>query len=333
MASRTTPAAGAAEIVKGDRKVMTISESEVARLLDPAALLDALAEGFRALSRKEFQMPQRPEISVPERGFLLAMPAWRPGAPMMVKMVCVFEGNLQVGLPNHLAMITLYDEATGLPLCVMDGTHITGIRTAGAAVLSVRELAPRDARVATIIGAGVQGREHLGLLPLVRDFEEILIHSLHHEDAEKLARCDPRASAVTDLEDAVRRSDVICLCSHAYEPVIEPGWARPGSHVSSVGYTPWPGELPQELARRHSLFVEDLSAFLPQPVGCAELEGLDPAAATPIGDVLTGDKPGRRDDQEITVYKAMGIAMEDLVAAELVYRRALEEGCSTGAVF
>jgi alanine dehydrogenase len=326
-------AKSAAEIVKGDQKVMTISEAEVMRLLDLQELLDGLADGFRALARNEIQTPHRPEITVPGKGFLLSMPAWRPGSSMMVKMVCVFEGNLKRDLPSHLAMINLFDEATGMPLCLMDGTYITGIRTSGAAVLSVRELARPDAKVATIVGAGVQGREHLRLLPLVREFDEILVSSLYFDDAEKLARMHPKARAVDNVELAVRESDVVCLCSHSYLPVIDTAWVRPGTHVSSVGYTPRPGELPAELVRNHSLFVEDRAAFEPQPVGCAELQGLAPSSAARLGDVLLGKAAGRTDERQITVYKAMGIAMEDLVAAELVYRRALAEQFDSAAVF
>ena len=316
----------AAEISKGVLKVMSIGENDVARLLDPCALLDGLADGFRCLARGEIQTPNRPEITVPDTGFLLSMPAWRPGGPIMVKMVSVFEGNLELGLPNHVALITLYDPQTGVPVCIMDGTHITGMRTAGAAVLSVREIARHDARVATIVGAGVQAREHLALLPLVRDFDEIGVFSLYREDAETLAATAENATAVVDLEAAVRRSDVVCLASHAYAPVIDARWVQPGTHVSSVGYAPPAGELPIALASDHTLFVEDAAAFEPPPTGCGELQEINPRGAITLGEALLNISPRRSSDEEITVYKAMGIAMEDLVAADLVYRAALEDG-------
>jgi alanine dehydrogenase len=317
---------GAAEIGKGDLPVLHLAESDVTRLLDPRALLDGLEDGFKALSRGEVQAPDRPEITVPERGFLLAMPAWRRGMNLTVKTVCVFEGNLRRGLPNHLALINLFDPETGAPLCVMDGTYITAIRTAGAAALSVRALARRDAKVATIIGAGVQGREHLKLLPLVRDFAEIRIASLEHRDAERLAELHPAARAVKDVEAALRDSDVVCLASHAYAPVIEPGWVRPGTHVSSVGYAPPRGELPVALARDNALYVESSAAFDAPPVGCGELAGLSREHGIALGDALLGLRPGRIADDQITVYKAMGIAMEDMVAADIVYAEAKRRG-------
>ncbi len=316
----------AAEIVKGEIAVLTLSETEVARAIEPGALLDGLADGFRAMADGLIQSPARPEITVPGKGFSLAMPAWGPGRHIMVKVVNVFEGNLGLDLPNHLAMITLFAADTGLPVCVMDGTHITGIRTAASAVLSVRELARPDARIATLIGAGVQGREHLGLLPLARDFAEIRVASLRFEDAERLASLHPRAVAVRDVEAAVRGSDVVCLASHAYEPVIEPAWLKPGTHVSSVGYAPPRGELPFDLARRHALYVETADAFQPTPVGCAELAGLAPDSAITLGEMLTGRRPGRVSAEQITVYKAMGIAMEDMVAAEIAYASACARG-------
>ncbi len=326
-------ARSAADITKGDIEVMTLSESDVVELIDLSELLDGLAEGFRAIARGEMQSPHRPEITVPDKGFMLSMPAWRPGSPMMVKMVCVFEGNLALDLPNHLAVINLFDESTGKPLCVMDGTYITGIRTAGAAVLSVREISRMDSKVVTLVGAGVQGREHLRLLPLVRDFDEILISSLYHDDAEKLAARHPKAKAVTDLQAAIGRSDVVCLASHSYEPVIDASWIRPGTHVSSVGYAPPRGELPVELLQLGKLYVEDDSAFQAPPVGCGELQGFSASDAIKFGDALVGLAPLRERDDEVTVYKAMGIAMEDLVAAELAYRRALGLGNAGTALF
>jgi ornithine cyclodeaminase/alanine dehydrogenase-like protein (mu-crystallin family) len=310
------------DLSKREARVLVLSESDVIGLLDPRELLDGLADGFKALAAGEVQTPERPAITVPGKGFSLAMPAWMAGRNITVKIVNVFEGNLASDLPNHLALITLFDPATGMPVCVMDGTCITGVRTAGSAVLSVRELARRDATIATIIGAGVQGREHLALLPLVRDFAEIRIASLHADDAERLARRHPRARAVSDVEAAVRTSDVVCLASHAYEPVIESGWVRPGTHVTSVGYAPPNGEMPRDLVRQATLYVETADAFKPPPVGCGELAGLDPTKGIQLGDMLAGRRPGRLSATQITVYKAMGSAMEDMVAAHLVYEKA-----------
>lgn len=309
---------------KSDLPVLCISESEVVELLDPNELILELEKGFIALSQGIVQSPDRPKITVPGKGFSLTMPAWTPGMNIAVKVVNVYEGNVNIGLPSHLATITLYDPDTGKLLCVMDGTYITAIRTAASAIVSVKALARKDAKVATIIGAGVQGREHLHLLPLVRDFDEIRIASLKFQDAEKLASRYPSARAVTDIEQAVRSSDVVCLSSHSYKPIIQADWVQPGTHVSSVGYAPPTGELPVQLARDNSLYVQTLDAFESPPVGCGELSDIDPGQATQLGDVLSGAQPGRISDNQITVYKAMGVAMEDMVAANITYRKALE---------
>jgi alanine dehydrogenase len=314
------------EVGKGSRTVIVLSEEDVVRVLDPNDLLRELESSFAALARGQVQCPPRPRISVPDRGFSLAMAAWQPGMQICVKVVNVFDGNLTIGLPNHLALINLFDPETGAPTCVMDGTYVTGIRTAAAAVISHKLLSRPDSRVATIVGAGVQAREHLRLLPLVRDLEEIQIASLEFEHAERLARLDPKARAVRDLEQAVRRSDIVCLATHAAAPVIEAGWIRAGTHLSSVGYHPPLGELPPALAREQRLFVETMDAFAAPPVGCAELTDVDPARAATLGDVVIDSGRGRVRESEITVYKAMGVAMEDMVAANLAYRAARRAG-------
>lgn len=323
--SDARPARAAFEIRKGRRSLLTLSEDDVERCLDPAALLDALEHGFRALERGEVQAPARPQVTVPGRGFSLAMPAWQPGMKIVVKVVNVFEGNLHVDLPSHLSLITLYEPDTGSACCVMDGTAITAQRTAASAVLSVRLLARPDARIATVVGAGVQGREHLRLLPHVRDFAHINVCSLHFDEAQRLAASVPGARAVEDLRAAVAESDVVCLATHSATPVVDAQWILPGTHVSSVGYHPPAGELPHGLAARHRLFVETLDAFEPTPVGCAELATIARSRATTLGAVALGTAPGRRDAREVTVYKAMGIAMQDMVAANLAYRRALQD--------
>ena len=319
-------AKAAFEIRKGIRQVTTLSEEDVEKYLDPRELLDGLEEGFRGLELGEVQCPARPELSVSGRGFSLAMPAWRPGMQMTVKIVNVFDGNLAVDLPNHLALINLFDPFTGATSCVMDGTYITGVRTAASAVLSARMLSRAGSRVATVVGAGVQGHEHLRLLPLIRELDHINVCSLRVEDARKLADVSPMAHATSDVEAAIRESDIVCLAAHSPVPVIRPEWVKPGAHVSSVGYYPPDGELPRELARDHRVFVETLDAFQPVPVGCGELAGLDPSSGTTLGAVALGRKPGRVSETEITVYKAMGIAMEDMVAANIAYQRARREG-------
>jgi len=320
------PAKAAFEVKKGTRQVMTLSEADVEKYLDPRELLAGLEDGFRGLELGEVQSPPRPKLSVAGKGFSLAMPAWRPGMQLTVKIVNVFDGNLNFDLPNHLALINLFDPNTGAASCVMDGTYITGIRTAACAVLSARMLSRSESRIATVIGTGVQGREHVRLLPLIRDFERINVCSLRFEDAQRLAALSEIARATAGVEAAVRESDIVCLTAHSPTPVIRSEWVKVGTHVSSVGYYPPHGELPKDLASKYRLFVETLDAFQPTPVGCGELAGLDPSTGTTLGAVALGRKPGRLTDAEITVYKGMGVAMEDMIAANLAYQTAKREG-------
>ena len=307
-------------------QVLILSGAEVERLLDADALLDALADTFKALSQGEIVAPGRGEVSTGDSGFLLAMPVFRTGGEITIKMVSVFHGNEALGLPTHQALICLFDRQTGTPVCVMDATYITAMRTAGASALTVRSLARDDARVLAIVGAGTQGAAHLKMLPRVRDFQEMRIASKHVAHAEQLAAQDDRARAVATVEEAVRGADVVCLCTNAAEPVIRDEWLSPGAHVTSVGYRPPGGELGGDTIARGRIFVETRRAFEAPPVGCAELAGHDPTSGTEVGELLLGHRPGRQTRDEITIYKAMGHACEDMAAASLVYRRARDEG-------
>jgi len=299
-------------------EVLVLSRAEVEELLDLGQLLDALRDGFMALTAGEVTAPGRNELTMPEEAFLLGMPGRLREGLMTVKVVTVFESHD----PSHLATIGLYDQRTGACRAFMDGTYITAIRTSAAAAVATDLLAREDARTLAIVGAGVQGEHHLRVFGLVREFDDIRVSSLYREDAERIAALHPNARAVDDARTAVAGADVVALATHAAQPVVDPGWIAPGTHVSSVGYRPPDGELPRELVRGR-LFVETREAFEPTPVGCAELQGRDPRDATELGEVLLGRAPGRMARDEITVYKAMGHVVEDIVAAELVYAEAI----------
>jgi alanine dehydrogenase len=306
--------------------ILILNQTEIQRLLDPEALLDALAEEFKALSEGLISAPKRNEVSVPDAGFLLGMPTYRHGREITVKLVSVFHGNQRLGIAGHQALISLFDPQTGTPLAVMDGNYITALRTAGAAALSTRLLAPTHTRVLALVGAGVQGSAHLKMLSRVRSFSEIRIASRQAAHAEQLAATDSRARVVESAEEAVRGADVVCLCTNASRPVISFDWLAPGAHVTSVGYNPPGGELDPKAVEHGRLFVETRLAFEPPPAGCAELAGFDARIGTELGEVLLGRGPGRQSRDELTVYKSMGHACEDMAAASLVYNRAKQYG-------
>lgn len=306
-------------------ELLVLSRADVERHLDVDELVDALGRAFPEVSAGRTSVPPRIAAQTPD-GMLAAMPGFVPGVALEAKLVAVFPGNHDRGLPSHLALIALFDETTGWPLAVMDGTHVTAMRTAAASALTTRLLARPDARVLSVLGAGVQGRAHMDAMQHVREFHEIRIASRDPHHAQALATTSARARAMSSFEEAVRGADVICCCTDSPEPVIAREWLRPGAHVTSVGYSAGGPELDAETVRRGHLFVESRIAFQAPPAGTFELQGLDPESATELGEVLSGVRPGRTSPEEITVYKSMGHAVEDAAAARLVYERALREG-------
>jgi ornithine cyclodeaminase/alanine dehydrogenase-like protein (mu-crystallin family) len=256
------------------------------------------------------------------------MPGYLDGV-LETKLVSVFPGNHERGLPSHQALIALFDAETGSPLAVMDGTHITAARTGAASAVSTRVLARPDARVLAILGAGVQGRSHLVAHARVRDFSEVRIASRDPEHARSLA-APLGATAVGTFAAAAAGADVVCFCTDATSPVSDRSWFGPGVHVTSVGSSAGGPELDPETIRAADLLVvEHRDAFKPYPGGAHELQGLDPQAAAELGEVIAGTRPGRTSADQLTVYKSMGHAVEDAVAADLVYRAARAEGAGT----
>jgi len=302
--------------------MLILSRKEVEVLLDPYELIDALEDGFKALSAGQLNVPPRNQAIAP-KGILVGMPAYMPERHLSVKLVTVFHENATV--PAHQATITLFDSTTGTPIAFMDGEHITAMRTAAGAILSAKHLVRKDSKSLAIIGAGVLGHAHLQMIGTLVSINEILIASRSFEHSQALASLDSRARAVESIQGAVSHVDIICLCTSSSEPVIQKDWILQGAHISSVGYRPPGGELPRDLVEASHIFVESKVAFNQPPVGCSELQGLNPDFGTELGEFLLNQKEGRRNEAEITIYKSMGHAMEDLVAANLVYQKAIEQ--------
>jgi ornithine cyclodeaminase/alanine dehydrogenase-like protein (mu-crystallin family) len=310
-------------------KLLLLNRTEIESLLDGEELIEQLSAGFAALSSGRVTAPARVELQSPPHGFLLAMPACQADEPLAVKLVTVFAKNVGQGLPSHQGLICLFDAVTGSPLAILDGAYLTAVRTAASAALSVRLLARQEARVLAVIGAGVQGHAHLRLVGRSRRFEQIRLTSRHLQRAEEMAatlRGDSVIDVVGTAREAVDGADVVCLCTSASRAVLEADWLSPGTHVTSVGYAPPGSEIPMALIQASRLFVETRQAFAPPPAGAVELAGFDPEQGTELGEVLLGRRTGRQTAEELTLYKSMGHAMEDLVAASLVYRRAGKQG-------
>ena len=308
------------------RELLYLSREDVERLLDVDAMLDALGKALIAFSAGITIVPPRVGIRVPDLGIMGTMPGFVPGVALEVKLVSVFPGNHKHGLPSHQGLIALFDESNGAPLAIMDGTYITAIRTGGTAAVATGALARKHAKVLAILGAGVQGASHLETLPRVRDFDEIRIASRDGSKAATLAARHPGARTAGSFEDAVRGADVVACCTDSHAPVIRLDWLKPGAHVSSVGGTFGPEIDPATMSAAR-VFVEWRGAATnPPPAGAHELQGLDAEKLTEVGEVLAGTRPGRLSEDEITVYKSTGHAVEDAATARLVYDRARSEG-------
>jgi ornithine cyclodeaminase len=308
--------------------VLLLSEAEVAALLVLDDLRAAVADGLRRASTGRASVPPRVAADA-AAGVLLAMPVRLEDVGLAAKLVTVFPENERLGLASHHALIALFDETTGAPLAVMGAGRITAARTAAASAVAIDALARPAARVLAILGAGVQGRAHLEAVPRVRDFAEIRIASRTAARARALAGEHPDARPVDTFEAAVTGADVVCCCTDARAPILQASWLAAGAHVGAVGGTFGP-ELDDDTVRRGRVFVEWRGAVShPPPAGAHELQGFDPDAVTELGEVLDGSRPGRQGDDEVTVYKSTGYAVEDAAAARLVYDAARRAGAGT----
>ena len=280
--------------------MLVLSRAEVEELLDLDELIDALARAHVELSAGAASMPPRIAAFAGDGGLLGAMPAYLPSAGLGCKLVSLFPHN--VDRPTHQAEIVIFDPENGTPAAVMDGTYITAMRTAAAAALATRVLAREDARVLAILGTGVQSRAAQEMFPRVRDFAEI------------------RVAGRGEYEHAVRGADVVHAATHSADPVVLAEWLSPGTHVSSVGYNAPGSELdPAIVARADVICIESRdSAFAPPPSGAPELAGVDRERAVELGEVIAGTRPGRTSDDDLTLYKSVGVAVQDLAAAALV---------------
>lgn len=291
---------------------MHVGEADVRRLLDYDALIPAMERALRDFSAGKAVQPVRTTIPVPGgAGWLFVMPAYAADPPALgAKLVSYFPRN--EGMHTHFATIQLFDPATGAPLATMDGTLITEMRTAAVSAVATRALARRDARVLAILGAGVQARSHLAALGRVREFAEVRVWS--PRSAAAFAR-EHGVTAAPSARACVEGADVVVVATTSSVPVLEGAWVKPGAHVNSVGAAihDW-RECDDAFVRRATVFVDSRDA--------ARVESGDVIAAgrvdAELGEVLLGRHGGRTSDSEVTWFKSLGMAIEDVVAAELV---------------
>jgi alanine dehydrogenase len=320
--------------------VLVLNQEEVERLLDMEGCVEAMAGALASLARGEVHVPLRFVVKPGDEPSLIGlMPAHRAGdSPLYsLKTVCVFPDNPQRGLDAHQGTVTLFDGETGEVRALMNASAITAIRTAAVSAVATRLLAREDARELGVLGSGVQARSHLEALRLVRDFDRVRIYSPTAEHAQALAD-ETGAEVAGSAEEAVRGADVVVTATSSVEPVLERSWLKDGAHVNVVGGRP------PEMRELDTATIAD-SAFYVDRRESAENEAFDyrdaleSGAIGPghirgeIGEVLIGAAPGRQSPEELTVFRSLGLAVEDLAAAEYVVRRAREAGVGTEVAF
>jgi ornithine cyclodeaminase len=321
--------------------VLLLSRSEVEELLDLDELIDALAGAMADLSAGRASVPHRVGALVDDRdGLLAAMPGYTPSAEALAsKLVTLFPRNAGTDLPTHQAVIVVFDPDNGRPAALLDGTAITALRTGAGSALATRLLAREDAVTIAILGTGVQARSHARAMSRVRAFEELRIAGRSRAKAEALAQelageLDLRVRSAASWEEACDGADVVCATTHALEPVVRRQWLSPGVHVTSVGYNPQGREVDDATVVDALVVVESRAAALaPVPTGSNDLLqpiergliGADHVHAE-IGELIEGSRPGRSSTEQITLYKSVGVAVQDGAAAALVLRAARERG-------
>ena len=318
-----------------------LTEQQVQSLLPMADLVAAMEAALARFSAGEVLQPVRTVLTVgPTRAYFGLMPAYVPNPESLgAKLVTVFSGNLAKQLPSHLATILLFDPETGSLQALMDGRYITEARTAAVSAVSARFLSKPDASTLAILGTGVQARSHLEAYAEVRGLKDVRVWSPKERSRERFVsdmsgHVAAPIRAMATAEQAVRGADLIVLVTSSATPVIESAWVGPGAHVVSVGACrPDQREMDPALVARARLYVDSRAAALVESgdvvMGISEGRFTVSHVQGELGEVVLGRVQGRTADDQITVFKSLGMAVEDVVAADLVLRRAAETGAGT----
>ena len=304
-----------------------VTASELAAVLDDRGLVERLREAFR----EGAEAPLRHRHAVPApggEGTLLLMPAWQAGRSLGVKVVTVFPGNAARGLSAVQAAYLLLDAETGEPEALLDGAMLTRRRTAAASALAADYLARRDSATLVMVGTGSLAPHLIGAHAAMRPIREVRVWGRSPEKARALAasfdRVDLRVTAVEDLEASVRGADIVSCATLSTTPLVRGAWLRPGTHLDLVGgFTPAMREADDDALRRSRVFVDTPAALeeagdVVQPLASGVLKKED---VPDLFDLVRGRRPGRLADAEITVFKSVGAALEDLAAAGLAFAR------------
>jgi len=322
-------------------RILVLTHDEVERLLPMAACIELMAEALAELARGQAHQSLRLVVRPPgAAGVMALMPAYRSGAAPAfgLKAIGVFPGNVERGLDAHQGAVMLFDGATGELRALMNAAAVTAIRTAAVSAVATRALAREDAGDLAILGSSVQARSHLAALALVR---RVRVASRRFERARAFAQDMGglfAVEAVATPEEAVRGADLVVTATSAAEPVLRREWIAPGTHLNVVGASlPDRREVDGATMAAARVFV-DRRESAENEAGdyrIAVREGAIPPdhIRAELGEVLIGAAPGRTGPHEITLFKSLGLAVEDLWSAAYVYERARETGAGTQVEF
>jgi ornithine cyclodeaminase/alanine dehydrogenase-like protein (mu-crystallin family) len=314
-------------------RVLVLSHDDVSAALEPAACAEAMADVLAANARGEAFVPLRTVTAPPNaQGFIGLMPGWRGahddhGDAFALKAICLIPSNPSRGLDTHQGTVTLFDGGTGIPTAILNASAITEIRTAAVTAVATRTLARTDAKTLAILGGGVQARSHV--VALADRFEEVRVFS-------PSSRFRPEGAVVTSsAEEAVRGADVVVTATSSRKPVIKHEWLKAGAHVNAVGASlPSARELDLDTVVASALFCDSRESLRNEAgefqlaIRDGAIEGEDHIRGE-LGEVLAGLRPGRQDDEELTLFRSLGLAIEDLAAAQLAVSTARRQGLGT----
>ena len=316
-------------------KILILDSSQVKQLLPVVVCIELMADALSALARDEVYQPLRTIVRPPNaRGLLGLMPAYRggDGGVFGMKAICVFPENPSQGKDAHQGAVMLFSRDTGELLALMNASEITAIRTGAVSAVATRLLAREDAHDLAIIGAGVQARSHLAAISHVRRIKRARVCAKNFDHAQQLAE-ESRTQyqfpveAVRNNEEAVRGADIIVTATSSLEPVISKEWISPGAHINAIGtHSPNSREIDSAtmavarifVDRRESAVNESGDYLLAAKEGVVTPESI----VGEIGELLIGIKPGRTSETEITLFKSLGLAIEDVVSADYIYGKA-----------
>jgi ornithine cyclodeaminase/alanine dehydrogenase-like protein (mu-crystallin family) len=325
-------------------ELLVLGGDDVKRLLPMDECVELMAVVIADLARGSVWQPLRFVVRPPEEPSLMGlMPAHRsaPTASYVLKVVCIFPSNPVRGLDQHQGGVLLFDGETGALRAVVDASAVTATRTAAVSAVATRALARQDARRLAILGSGVQARSHLEAMGVAGSFDGARVWSRTTEHARALA-ADARApfpvEVVETAEEAVRDADVVVTATSSHEPIVRREWLAPGAHVNAVGSSiPKARELDAETVAAAALFADARESMLNEAgdyLFAVREAGIGPDhIRAELGEVLIGSRDGRRSDAELTVFKSLGLAAEDLAAAEHVYARARAAGAGSAVPF